>query len=573
MYLIAWHAQQRSQGKKTALDEKFDKKRKRNVEKSQEKSNSNQSTSQVTYNTQIPHMSYIPTPALSLPINNALIQNNLIQSSGLNQINSSPSFYQNLMMYSQDDLQPNNSLLWNTSNSNNNKVTGVNNFHVNGNYINFNNNSEDNHSDNNHNNNKFNNTNNNNRNNHIHVHSNTISKTSGNSTSADSNDNISSKNGNNNGLNKNNNVVTATTKSNNSSNNNNNNELSSSINNDSSNKQNRINNSSGNNSNDIVNENNKNNDADNHNIISENKTNNNDINKYNNNSNDKYNNNNENKNNTSNGFVNNSNSGSKSNSHNDNHCQINNSINNNNNKNNNNNNNNHNNNSNNNNDKSNNSNNSNNNSNNNSSDSNNNNNNLSTNNQLGLLGQFNASSPLKDNKYVVSMLARHPLLNVSNQMSSLLQSNSQNTNLAYQQNLQQSLLKPTITHYDGQVAVRPPSTPIQNSLNTTTTTASSFPMIIDQNPADLVQTLFQPIVQLPNPVNMPSNYADSTNTIMNSHPAFTSYSNPNPLSLTPHLFTNSQLISPTSVRNLSINRVRPNTVNYINNRNRKKLKR
>jgi len=588
LYLIAWHAQQRSQGKKTALDEKFDKKRKRNVEKSQEKSNS--STSQVTYNTQIPHMSYIPTPALSLPINNALIQNNLIQSSGLNQINSSPSFYQNLMMYSQDDLQPNNSLLWNTSNSNNNKITGINNFHVNGNYINFNNNGEDNHSDNNHNNNKFNS--NNNRNSHLHVHSNSISKTSSNSTVTNSNDNISSKNSNNNDLNKDNNVVTAT-KNNNSTNNISNNESNSSISNDSSNKQSHIS-SSGNNNNDIVNEKNKNNDADNHNIMSKNKTSSNSINKYNNNSSDKYNLNNKNKNNSSNGLVNNNNGGNKSNSeinshlnnHDDNHCQINNSISNNNNnnnynnsnnKNNNHNNSNHNSNSNSNNDKNNNSNNSNSNSksnnNNNNSETNNNNSNLSNNNQLGLLGHYNASSPLKDNKYIVSMLAKHPLLNVSNQMSSLLQSNSQNTNLAYQQNPQQSLLKPTITHYDGQVAVRPPSTPIQNSINTTTTTAPSFPMIIDQNPADLVQTLFQPIVQLPNSVNIPSNYSDSTNTIINSHPAFTSYSNPNPLSLTPHLFTNSQLISPTSVRNLSINRTRPNTVNYINNRNRKKLKR
>ncbi|KAL6604112.1 hypothetical protein U3516DRAFT_668551 [Neocallimastix sp. 'constans'] len=275
LYLIAWHAQQRSQGKKTALDEKFDRKRKRNFEKSQEKSNLNQNNSQASCNsyTQIPHMSYMPTPALSLPMNNSLKQNKFIQSTGINSINSSPNIYQNLMMYSsQDELQ------------------------------------------------------------------------------------------------------------------------------------------------------------------------------------------------------------------------------------------------------------------------------------------------------------QHPMsYNSSNNITSLLSSNSPNSNLAFQPNLQQSLtsLKPTITHYNGQVVVRPPPTSSQNSINTTSTTPSSYPLINDQNASDLMQTHLQPLTQLRNHINISSNLSDSSNTI-NSYSNYSSYANQNPISLTSHLFTNSALVSPTSLRNLSINKVKSNSVNFVNNRNRKK---
>ncbi|KAG4098297.1 hypothetical protein H8356DRAFT_991496 [Neocallimastix lanati (nom. inval.)] len=186
-------------------------------------------------------------------------------------------------------------------------------------------------------------------------------------------------------------------------------------------------------------------------------------------------------------------------------------------------------------------------------------------------------SPLKDNnKLVVSMLSKHHApYNSLNHITSILSPNPQSSNLTFQPNLQQSLisLKPTITHYDGQVAVRPPSTPIQSSINTTTTNPQSIPLLIDQNPSDLVQNLFQPYVQFPNPINVSSNFSDSTNTLINSHPNYSSFSNQNPISLNPHLFTNPSLISPTSVRNLSINRIRPSSVNFINKSNRKRVKR
>jgi len=447
LYLIAWHAQQRSQGKKTALDEKFDKKRKRNIEKSQEKSNANQNTTQVSYNTQIPHMSYIPTPALSLPINNALIQNNLLQSTGLNSINSintSPSFYPNLMMYSQDELQSTNALLLNNTRTLNNQAINI---HNNNNALN------------NHNNNQSNNNGNNNSNN--------------------TGTNNSNNNNNNNTTNNKNNGKNGNSTENNNNNNNNN-------------ENNNENSSSNDTSSSTVENNDTNQD------------------------------NNSNENNKSNNGTNDNNQ----NDHSDNHG---------------------------------------------------NNNQNHTNNQsnTGLLGNANSSSPLKDNKITVPLFSKHHIpFNATNHVTSILPPNAQNTNLTFQQNLQPSVvsLKPTITHYDGQVAVRPPSTPIQSSINTTSSTPS-YPLIIDQNPTDLVQALFQPIVQLPNPINMSSNFTDSANTLINSHPTYSSFTNQNPLSLTPHLFTNPALISPTSVRNLSINRVRPNNVNFINNRNRKRMKR
>ncbi|ORX54217.1 hypothetical protein BCR36DRAFT_283647, partial [Piromyces finnis] len=187
----------------------------------------------------------------------------------------------------------------------------------------------------------------------------------------------------------------------------------------------------------------------------------------------------------------------------------------------------------------------------------------------GLLNHNNSSSLLQSNK----LFSRHHFpFNTKKHFTSVLPSNSQNTNFAFQRNIQRPLvsLKPTITHYDGQVAVRPPST-IQTSVSTTSS-ASSYPLIIDQNPTDLAQTHFQPFVQLPNTINMTSNINNSTNTFINSHPTYSSFSNQNPLSLNPHLFTNPSLISPTSVRKLSINRIRPNNANLINNRNRKRVK-
>jgi hypothetical protein len=204
-------------------------------------------------------------------------------------------------------------------------------------------------------------------------------------------------------------------------------------------------------------------------------------------------------------------------------------------------------------------------------------NHTNNNNQNNLLNHCSTPSPLKDNnKLVVSMLSKHHApYNSLNHITSILSPNPQSSNLTFQPNLQQSLisLKPTITHYDGQVAVRPPSTPIQSSINTTTTNPQSIPLLIDQNPSDLVQNLFQPYVQFPNPINVSSNFSDSTNTLINSHPNYSSFSNQNPISLNPHLFTNPSLISPTSVRNLSINRIRPSSVNFINKSNRKRVKR